>query len=115
MTTTIIKPSYSAIRVESPLLPQVTDRLADRASLAGKNAYAFLLAVRERTASEIAKDLSSLTLSSIGKRDLSDSVGAALAVAAAALLDGSRGKRLTGAERIDLALDLLDEELSAGW
>lgn len=117
MTATIAATSHmQELQLNQPLLEQVTAKIGVSAAyLAGKNAYDYLDHVRGLSAVQIQTTLSLLGLGSIRGRDLHDQGDAALAVAAAALLDGSKGRRVTGAEQIDLALDLIDEKLAGGW
>ena len=116
--TTITKPATEfatdILMDGTPLLPQVV-ALLDNAYRAGKDAYDLLAELRSYSAVKIAMRLSQMGIHSIKTRDLTDPMGAALAVATAALLDGSRGTRATGVERIDLAMDILAEQLAADW
>lgn len=116
MKTTIAPTIRTArVSVAAPLLPQVTALLPNR-YLAGKQAYDFIGNLLDATpAMELQSHVENLGLSSIATRDLDDPVAAALAVAAAAILDASKGVRATVSERLELAMGLLDSELSAGW
>lgn len=98
-----------------PLLAQVTAPLGNRRYLAGKQAYDFLGEMLTKPVTEIHAQIQHLGLPSIGVRDLNDQTEAALAVAAAAILDGSRGVRATVTEQLERAMRQLDDELSAGW
>lgn len=117
MKTAVLPTKHIAqLTIQSPLLAQVTDLLGNRRYLAGQQAYEFLshLLVNS-TASEMQAAVAHLGLASITKRDLENPTEAALAVAAAALLDSTRGRRATVSEQLDLAMRHLDNELSAGW
>ncbi len=97
------------------ILDQVVSHLGARAGKVGKDAYDYLVTVRDTTAPKIAEVIDALDLPSIQNREVSDIVDAGLAVAAAALLDANRGQRRTVTEKVDAALGLLDAKLSAGW
>ena len=103
------------LRSAADLLPQVTAQLANNAARAGKDAYNYLADLRSMPASKIQDSLSKLDLPSIRAREVAHVTEAALAVAAAALMDVSRLRRMTGTERIGEAMTLLDDRLSAGW
>lgn len=117
MKTAVLPKNRTAqISIQAPLLAQVTALLGSRRYLAGKQAYEFLAhLLANSTASEMRSQMSHLGLASIAKRDLEDPTEAALAVAAAALLDSARGLRATVSEQLDLALRHLDSELAADW
>jgi hypothetical protein len=75
-------------------------------------------AVANRTASEIRDTMASLSFGSLQHRDLANETEAALAFAAAAVLDttkASSGVRMTATELLEAAMTRLDDELSAGW
>lgn len=117
MKTAVISTNRIAqLAVQNPLLAQVTDLLGNRRYLAGQQAYEFLAHLLEgSTAAEMRAQMAHLGLASIAKRDLADPTEAALAVAAAALLDSTRGLRATVSEQLERAMRHLDSELSAGW
>lgn len=121
MTTTLFKeltaPATATIMLDGPdVLPQLCSVAGRQSARAGKNAYDMLAKVREGTAMEIQESLGSLGLPSIKSRRLDQPAGRCLAFAAAALADSSRGNvRRTGSERIVAAMDLLDNQLCAGW
>lgn len=98
-----------------PLLAQVGNQLGGRRYLAGKDAYDYLGNMLTKPVTEIRSCLSHLGLSSVATRDLDDDVEAALAVAAAAILDSSKGVRATVTEQLERAMRMLDDELAAGW
>lgn len=117
-TTTQHRPATGSLLIRpaaGDLLAQVVAALGPAASRAGKDAYDYLSSVHAASAPRIQEVLVCLDLPSIRLRSASDPIEAALAVAAAALLDAARGRRLTGTERIREALDLLDDRLAAGW
>lgn len=118
MTATIHTHNTSApaLTIDRPLMGQLITHLGNsEAYRAGKAAYDYLDHARSLSAVQIQAVLTALSLQSIRLRDLRDHTDAALAVAAAALLDGSKGRRFTGAERIDAALEILDDKLAGGW
>lgn len=118
MNPTITKSAKRTAQIAikaGPLLAQVTAPLGSRRYLAGKQAYDFLGSVLEEPVTEVMRQMRYLGLASISKRDLSDPTEASLAVAAAAVLDGSRGVRATVTEQVERAMAYLDDELAAGW
>jgi hypothetical protein len=100
---------------QGDLLQQVATVLGASAARVAKNAYDYLSSVRAQPVLEVQDTLAKLDLASISLRDPKTPVEAALAISAAAVLDVGRARRLTGVERIDAALELLDQRLSAGW
>ncbi len=99
----------------SPLLAQVIAPLGNSKYRVGKLAYDYLNSIADRPAQELSGLLSHLGYGSIGERDLTSENEAALAVAAAAILDSSKNRRLTVSEQLEAASDYLDKELAAGW
>ncbi len=99
----------------SPLLRQVTRQAGGRKYQIGKLAYDYIHSVLATPAENISSVVAALGLPSIGSRRIEDDTEAALAVAAAAVLDVSKGRRLTATEQLEAACDYLDDELAAGW
>ena len=99
-----------------PLAGQVARALGSRAARTAKDAYDYLNNVRGQGASEAHAAVTAMSsLSALPERDLSAPTSAALAIASAAILDVSKGSgRRTAGERIEAAMDLLDDEFSAG-
>lgn len=118
-TATQAPASKSLITINgAPLLQQLAATTGSERYRYGKLAYDYLGDVVGRSASDVRDTIASLSFSSLQRRDLGNETEAALAFAAAAVLDTTKaaaGRRMTATELVEAAMTRLDDELSAGW